>query len=27
MLLYELHHSWIGFSLCRSVVGGRLIQL
>jgi hypothetical protein len=23
----DLHHSWIGLSLCRSVAGGRLIQL
>jgi hypothetical protein len=27
MLLYGLHHFWIGLSLCRLVASGRLIQL
>jgi hypothetical protein len=27
MILYGLHHSWIGLSLWCSVAGGRLIQL
>jgi hypothetical protein len=27
ILLYELHHSWIGLSLRRFVAGGRLSQL
>jgi hypothetical protein len=27
MLLYGLHHSWIGLGLCRFVAGGRLMQL
>jgi hypothetical protein len=26
MLLYGLHHSWIGLSLCRLVAGGCLIS-
>jgi hypothetical protein len=27
MLLYGLHHSWIGLSLCRFVAGRRLFQI